>query len=128
MKSRKGLIKNSLFRSNFFYNFNRSPIAIISFIFVLLLSFLAIFANFIAPSNPFDSVSLNLMNGFTPPLEPNQFTNETFILGTDDQGRDLLSTIIYGLRVSLFVGISPLQFIVIIQDQIAACSMMSSKS
>ncbi|MEC8038934.1 MAG: ABC transporter permease, partial [Pseudomonadota bacterium] len=48
--------------------------------------------------------SLNLMNGFTPPMEANVFTGEKFLLGTDDQGRDLFSAILYGLRVSLFVG------------------------
>ena len=46
------------------------------------------------------------MNGFTPPMQPNAFTGETFYLGTDDQGRDLLSAIIFGLRVSLFVGLT----------------------
>jgi peptide/nickel transport system permease protein len=45
------------------------------------------------------------MNGFTPPMEANAFTGDVFLLGTDDQGRDLLSGIIYGLRISLFVGI-----------------------
>jgi peptide/nickel transport system permease protein len=48
-----------------------------------------VFANFIAPTNPFDPASLNLMNGFTAPLEPNAFTGEVFLMGTDDQGRDL---------------------------------------
>ena len=73
---------------------------------MISLSLLAIFADLVAPTNPFDAGSLNLMNGFTPPMEPNEFTEETFILGTDDQGRDLLSAIIFGLRVSMFVGIS----------------------
>ena len=65
----------------------------------------AILASLIAPTNPFDPASLNLMNGFTPPITPNAFTGESFVMGTDDQGRDLLSAIIYGLRVSLFVGV-----------------------
>jgi|TARA_B110000444_G_scaffold214531_1_gene211877 peptide/nickel transport system permease protein len=64
-----------------------------------------VFANFIAPTNPFDPASLNLMNGFTAPLEPNAFTGEVFLMGTDDQGRDLFSAILFGLRVSLFVGL-----------------------
>ncbi|MGB1864615.1 MAG: ABC transporter permease, partial [Candidatus Puniceispirillum sp.] len=58
-----------------------------------------------APNNPFDPASLNLMNGFTPPMQANDFTGETFLMGTDDQGRDLFSTILYGLRISLFVGV-----------------------
>ena len=74
--------------------------AIVAFLFVV-----AILASLIAPTNPFDPASLNLMNGFTPPMTPNAFTGESFVMGTDDQGRDLLSAIIYGLRVSLFVGV-----------------------
>ena len=66
----------------------------------------ALLAPWLAPTNPFDMGSLNLMNGFTPPLTDNAFTGERFVLGTDDQGRDLLSAILYGLRVSLFVGFS----------------------
>ena len=65
----------------------------------------AVFANIIAPYNPFDPASLNLMNGFTPPMQANDFTGEVFLMGTDDQGRDLFSTILYGLRISLFVGV-----------------------
>ena len=93
------------FRSDFFYHFRHAPVAIVSFVTIILIILAAIFANFIAPTNPFDPASLNLMNGFTPPLEANEFTGERFFLGTDDQGRDLFSTILYGLRISLFVGL-----------------------
>ncbi len=96
---------NRFLESDFFHGFLRAPIALISFVVVLTLIFLALFANFIAPTNPFDPASLNLMNGFTAPMEPNAFTGEIFFMGTDDQGRDLFSAILYGLRVSLFVGL-----------------------
>ena len=91
--------------SDFFYDFKKSPVAIFSFLSVFSLVLVAVFANLIAPTNPFDPASLNLMNGFTAPMSPNVFTGDTFILGTDDQGRDLFSAILFGLRVSLFVGI-----------------------
>ena len=97
-------------QSDFVYGFRRSPIAIISFLIVFLLVLSAIFAPLIAPTNPFDAASLNLMNGFTPPLEPNIFTGESFLMGTDDQGRDLFSAILYGLRISLFVGAMAVMF------------------
>ena len=91
--------------SDFVFDFKRSPIALVAAVIVLFLFLLALFAPLVAPTNPFNPASLNLMNGFTPPMTPNLFTGESFIMGTDDQGRDLLSAIIYGLRVSLFVGV-----------------------
>ncbi len=92
-------------KSDFIYDFLRALVAIISFSVISILVLSAIFAQYIAPTNPFDPASLELMNGFTPPMEPNMFTGEVFLLGTDDQGRDLFSAILYGLRISLFVGL-----------------------
>jgi peptide/nickel transport system permease protein len=84
--------------------FRRSPVAMISAAVTALLILSAVFAPLIAPHDPFNPATLNLMNGFTPPGEANMFTGESFWLGTDDQGRDVFSTILYGLRISLFVG------------------------
>ena len=92
--------------SDFAWAFRHSPVAIIAALVVLLLVLAAVFAPLIAPHNPFDPATLNLMNGFTAPGTPNAFTQETFLLGTDDQGRDVFSTILYGMRISLFVGAS----------------------
>jgi len=92
-------------QSDIFYGFRHSPVAIVSFVIIAFIMLAAIFADLIAPNNPFDPASLNLMNGFTPPMQANDFTGETFLMGTDDQGRDLFSTILYGLRISLFVGV-----------------------
>ncbi|MGJ8605926.1 MAG: ABC transporter permease [Marivita sp.] len=92
--------------SDLFYMFKRSPVAMASAGVVALLVLAAVFAPFIAPTNPFDPASLNLMNGFTAPMAPNAFTGDTFVLGTDDQGRDVFSTILYGMRISLFVGVA----------------------
>ena len=100
--------------SDLFYAFKRSPVAMVSAVFALVLIMSAIFAPLIAPTNPFDPASLNLMNGFTPPLELNAFTGETFLLGTDDQGRDVFSTILYGMQISLFVGFAAVTFAVVL--------------
>ena len=100
--------------SDFFFAFRRSPVAIGSFAVVCLLVLSSVFAPLIAPTNPFDPASLNLMNGFTPPMEPNAFTQESFFLGTDDQGRDVFSTILYGMRISLFVGVAAVTFAMVL--------------
>ncbi|WP_425040996.1 ABC transporter permease [Primorskyibacter sp. S187A] len=100
--------------SDFFYMFRRSPVAVVSALIVILLVASAVFAPLIATTNPFDPASLNLMNGFTPPMTPNAFTGESFLLGTDDQGRDVFSTILYGMRISLFVGVAAVLFAMIL--------------
>lgn len=93
-------------RSNFIYSFSRAPVAIGSFVIASSLILFAIAAPFISPYTPYDPATLNLMNGFSAPLAPNAFTGDVFIFGSDDQGRDILSTILFGMRVSLFVGFS----------------------
>lgn len=100
--------------SDLFNDFRRSPVALVSAIVTLLLFLSAIFAPLVATTNPFDPTSLNLMNGFTPPMEPNAFTGESFVLGADDQGRDVYSTILYGMRISLFVGVTAILFAMIL--------------
>lgn len=101
-------------QSDFIYSFKRSPVAVVSFVIVVLMVLAAIFAPLIAPYNPFDPSQLNLMNGFSKPMEPNAFTGDTFWLGTDDQGRDVFSTILYGLRISLFVGAAAVLFAMVL--------------
>jgi len=100
--------------SDFFYRFRHSPVAICAAVVVLILIVFAMFAPLLATHNPFDASSLNLMNGFSKPGEPNQFTGDSFVLGTDDQGRDIYSTILYGLRISLFVGFSAVLFAMVL--------------
>ncbi len=100
--------------SDFYWKFTRSPVAMVSFAVTVILVFAAVFAPLIAPYDPFNPASLNLMNGFTPPGEPNAFTGDSFWLGTDDQGRDVFSTILYGMRISLFVGFAAVLFAMVI--------------
>lgn len=91
-------------QSDFAWKFRRSPVALVSFVVLMVLVLGAVFAPLVAPYNPFDPGTLNLMNGFSKPMEPNAFTGNVFWLGSDDQGRDVFSTILYGMRISLFVG------------------------
>ena len=100
--------------SDFYWKFTRSPVAMVSFAVTLVLVLAAILAPVIAPYDPFNPASLNLMNGFTPPGEPNAFTGDSFWMGTDDQGRDVFSTILYGMRISLFVGFSAVMFALVL--------------
>jgi peptide/nickel transport system permease protein len=91
--------------SDLFYNFKRSPVAIGAAVVALILILGAALAPWIAPHQPYDLATLSLNNSLIPPA----FSNGgqwTFALGTDDQGRDVLSTIMYGSRVSLFVGLA----------------------
>lgn len=101
-------------QSDFMWSFRHSPVAIISFFVAFVLIVAALAAPLIAPYTPFDPGTLNLMNGFSKPLQPNEFTGETFVLGTDDQGRDIYSTILYGMRVSLFVGFAAVTFAMVL--------------
>jgi len=110
-------MKDSLVRawkSDFIWAFSRSPVAIVSFFVALVLIGAALLAPLIAPHTPFDPGTLNLMNGFSKPMQPNQFTGESFVLGTDDQGRDVFSTILYGMRISLFVGFAAVTFAMVL--------------
>lgn len=96
--------------SDLFWSFRHSPVAIFSFFVAAILILAAIFAPLLAPYDPFDPASLDLMNGFSEPMVPNAFTGDVFTLGSDDQGRDVLSTILYGMRISLFVGFAAVIF------------------
>ena len=95
---------SAIWQSDLAWAFRHSPVAMVSFVVVVLLVSGALLAPLIAPHDPFDPATLNLMNGFTAPGTPNAFTGESFWLGTDDQGRDVFSTILYGMRISLLVG------------------------
>ena len=92
------------FDGDVFYSFKHSPLTIAAAVIVVACIVGATFAPFVAPHNPFDLKTLNLLDAFTPPA----FTgrgNPDYLLGTDDQGRDVLSTIIFGSRMSLVIGL-----------------------
>jgi peptide/nickel transport system permease protein len=75
--------------------------AFIAFVFI----FCAVFAKWVAPYNPFDAASLELMDSLLPPAWSAEGSTK-YLLGTDDQGRDILSALMYGTRISLVVGMA----------------------
>lgn len=99
--------------SDMFYSFRRSPLVVVSALVSLLLVLAAIFAPFIAPQNPFEPASLSVMDSFYPPVWSAD-GQPGFLLGTDDQGRDVLSTILYGMRISLAVGFASVIFAMVL--------------
>ncbi|MGK9164805.1 ABC transporter permease [Inquilinus limosus] len=92
-----------LLDSDLAWRFSRSPLAILALLITLLMAAGAVLAPLIAPQDPFDPASLDLMNSLIPPAFEAQ-GDPQFPLGTDDQGRDLFSAILYGTRISLMVG------------------------
>ncbi len=93
--------------SDLWHGFVASKLTVAAAIVTAVLVFGALFADVIAPQNPFDPRSLSLMDGLTPPAW-SAGGDPRFLLGTDDQGRDLLSAILYGSRLSLLVGAASL--------------------
>ena len=96
--------------SDLFYAFRTSPVAMLSALVSFLMIGGALVGPYFVPQNPFDPAALNLMDGMTKPGVPNEFTNNVFLFGTDPQGRDMLSAVVYGTRVSLFVGAASVVF------------------
>jgi peptide/nickel transport system permease protein len=95
--------------SDLAYSFRHSPYAIgAALVFVLFVGS-AVFAPWVAPHNPFDLSQLDLSNSLKPPMWA-AGGDPAFPLGTDDQGRDILSTILFGARISLAVGIASVLF------------------
>ncbi|MCQ8781871.1 ABC transporter permease [Mangrovibrevibacter kandeliae] len=89
--------------NDLFHAFIHSPTAIVSTIVTLLICLGALFAPWVAPHDPFDLASVDLMDSLLPPpwMDGGSFS---FLLGTDDQGRDVFSAILYGSRISILVG------------------------
>ena len=83
--------------------FAEDPVAITGAVLLALIVLAALFAPWLSPQNPYDLAQLDVMDGKLPP-GARSATGQLFWLGTDDQGRDMLSAILYGLRISLVVG------------------------
>ena len=95
------------------HSFRTSPTAIVAAGMALVCVVCAVFAPWIAPHNPFDLASLELSNARLPPSW-SEGGNPAFWLGTDDQGRDILSALMYGARISLAVGLASVLLSVVI--------------
>ncbi|MEP2716585.1 ABC transporter permease [Pseudophaeobacter sp.] len=93
-----------IWNSNIGYSFRRNPVAMVSFAIFLLIAVMSFFAPLIAPFDPYDPAQIDIMNSEYPPVWV-ESSDPQFMLGTDDQGRDLWSTILYGTRLSLLIGI-----------------------
>ena len=91
--------------SDLWHSFTRSQITVAAAAIAGVMILAAFLAPLIAPHNPFDLASLDLLDAHIPPVWSED--GETrFLIGTDDQGRDLLSAILYGARISIGVGIA----------------------
>jgi peptide/nickel transport system permease protein len=90
--------------SDLFYSFRRSRLTMVAAAVTILFFLLAIFASVLSVQNPFDPAQLQLMNSRISPLWTAD-GQSPFLLGTDEQGRDVCSAILYGLRISLVVGV-----------------------
>jgi peptide/nickel transport system permease protein len=99
----------AFFDSDLWWSFTRSPVTVLSAIVALLCVGGAVLAPLVAPHDPFDLASLNLIDAFKPPAW-SELGDATYPLGTDNQGRDMLSAILYGARVSLLVGFAAVVF------------------
>ena len=85
------------------YSFKQSKTAMVAAFIAFVFIFCALFAQWVAPYNPFDAASLELMDSRLPPAWSAEGSRK-YLLGTDDQGRDILSALMYGTRISLVVG------------------------
>jgi peptide/nickel transport system permease protein len=93
------------FDSDIGYSFRTSPTAMVAALIAFVCVFCALFAPWVAPHNPFDLTTLELSNARLPPAW-SEGGSARFFLGTDDQGRDILSALMYGARISLAVGVA----------------------
>jgi len=87
------------------YSFRTSPLAMAAALIAFVCIFCSVFAGWVSPTNPFDLATLELSDSRLPPAWM-QGGSTKYILGSDDQGRDILSALIYGARISLVVGVA----------------------
>ncbi len=100
-------------RGDLAYSFRHSPVAIVAAMVLFVCLAAALGAPWLAPHNPFDLRTLNLLDALAPP-EWQAGAKAGYLLGTDDQGRDVLSAIMFGARISLLVGLASVALAVLV--------------
>ncbi len=101
------------FDSDIWWSFKHSPVTVIAAVLALLCIFGAVLAPIIAPHNPYDLAQISLLDSNLPPMW-NASGKAEFPLGTDQQGRDILSTIMYGSRISLLVAVCAVSMSIVV--------------
>lgn len=97
------------FDGDIWFSFKRSPVTVLAAVVTVTFMSAAFFAPWVAPHNPFDLAQVDLLDSFIPPVWMAE-GDWRFLLGTDDQGRGVLLTIMYGARISLGVGFASVVF------------------
>lgn len=109
-------LQDNLFRffdGDIWFSFKTSPVAVVATTLALIMVVAAMIAPLITPQDPFDPAALDLLDAFTPPVwHPDGYM--PFLLGADDQGRDMYSAILYGSRVSILVGFASVVLAIVI--------------
>ena len=103
----------AIIESDLFYKFRTSWITVGAFVVTLVIVLAAVLAPWIAPHDPFDVSTLSLWDSELPPVWA-EGGDPRFLLGTDNQGRDVFSAILYGSRISLAVGFVSVAFAMVI--------------
>jgi peptide/nickel transport system permease protein len=103
------LILRRIWDHDLAWSFRRSPVTVVAAALALLCVGAAGFSPWIAPQNPFDAAALDLNAAFKPPAWM-EGGDAAFLLGSDNQGRDILSTIMHGARISLGIGLASVAF------------------
>ena len=101
------------FDGDVWHSFRHSPMAIGAALVAFVLVFCALFADLVAPHNPFNLSTLELSDARLPPVWEEGGVAK-YVLGTDDQGRDILSALMYGARISLLVGVASVALSVVL--------------
>lgn len=99
--------------SDLLWSWRHTPVAIIATLLLTILLIGSLGAGWVAPHNPFDLATINLIDALSPPVWMTD-GRWTYLLGTDSQGRDLYSTLLYGARVSLIIGLASVMLAMII--------------